>query len=298
MTIRDHENHIDNEIYDRLGDTWWDEDNPLNALRGSFTPGRLGYFREVLERTGRDPAGLRALDVGCGGGFQAEEFAKLGCQVVGVDPSRVSVATAQRHATSSGLKIEYVVASGECLPLESAFFDLAYCCDVLEHVADVDLVIRESARVLKPGGLYLFDTINRTAVSQLFAISVLQKWRLTRVIDTDLHNWDMFITPSELAAYLQRHRLSLDEVVGLGPRASMARILRYYVQQRRGRITFGELSRRMNIGQVDRTDISYMGYATKASAAAIDGGTETDLSTATDIGTATGVARAPGVASA
>lgn len=275
------DNHIDNEIYDRLGDTWWGEDNPLNVLQGSFTPGRLGYFRGVLERTGRGPAGLRALDVGCGGGFLAEEFAKLGCQVVGVDPSRVSIATAQRHATSSGLKIEYVVASGECLPLESAFFDLAYCCDVLEHVADVDLVIRESARVLKPGGLYLFDTINRTAVSQLFAISLLQKWRLTRVIDTDLHNWDMFITPSELGAHLRRHRLSLGEVVGLGPRASMASLLRYYVQQRRGRITFGELSRRMNVGQVDRTDISYMGYATKANATGTDSGTAADISTAT-----------------
>lgn len=272
---------IDNEIYDRLGDTWWDEDNPLNVLHGSFTPGRLAYFREVLGRTGRDPAGLRALDIGCGGGFLAEEFARLGCQVVGVDPSRVSIATARRHASSSGLKIEYVVASGECLPLESAFFDLAYCCDVLEHVADVELVIRESARVLKPGGLYLFDTINHTATSQIFAISLLQKWRLTRVIDTDLHNWDMFITPSELGAYLRRHRLSLDEVVGLGPRASVASLLRYYVQQRRGRITYGELSRRMNVGQVDRTDVSYMGYATKANATDTDRGTATDMSTAT-----------------
>ncbi|TCM42703.1 bifunctional 2-polyprenyl-6-hydroxyphenol methylase/3-demethylubiquinol 3-O-methyltransferase UbiG [Kribbella sp. VKM Ac-2568] len=276
MTI---DNHIDNEIYDRLGGTWWDEDNPLNVLHGSFTPGRLAYFREVLERTGRDPAGLRALDVGCGGGFLAEEFARLGCQVVGVDPSRVSIATARRHATSSDLKIEYVVASGEHLPLESAFFDLAYCCDVLEHVADVELVIRESARVLKPGGLYLFDTINHTAASQIFAISLLQKWRLTRVIDTDLHNWDMFITPSELGAHLRRHRLSLDEIVGLGPRASMARLLRYYVQQRLGRITFGELSRRMNVGQVDRTDISYMGYATKANATDTDGGTATATDT-------------------
>ena len=258
---------IDNEIYDRLGDTWWDEDNPLNVLQGSFTPGRFGYFREVLERTGRDPAALRVVDIGCGGGFLAEEFARLGCQVVGVDPSRVSVATARSHAEESGLDIKYVVATGEDLPLESAFFDLAYCCDVLEHVADVGPVIRESARVLKPGGLYLFDTINKTAASHLFAIDLLQQWRLTRIVDTQLHNWDLFITPSELGAHLRRHRLTLDEIVGLGPRATMANLLRYYLQQRRGRITFGELSRRMNVGRVDRTDISYMGYATKADAA-------------------------------
>jgi 2-polyprenyl-6-hydroxyphenyl methylase/3-demethylubiquinone-9 3-methyltransferase len=91
----------------------------------------------------------------------------------------------------------------------------------------------------------------------------------------------MFITPSELGAHLRQHQLSLKEVVGLGPRASMASLLRYYVQQRRGRITFGELSRRMNVGQVDRTDISYMGYATKANATDPDGGTATDISTAT-----------------
>src|SRR5919198_15308 len=98
---------IDNQIYDRIGGSWWDEASPLNILHGSFTPARIGYFRAALERSGRDPAGLRAVDIGCGGGFMAEEFERLGCGVVGIDPSPVSIGTARRHADSAGLEIEY-----------------------------------------------------------------------------------------------------------------------------------------------------------------------------------------------
>ena len=254
---------IDNKIYDRIGDTWWDENNPLNMLLGSFTPGRFDYFRGVLDRTDRDPTGMRAVDIGCGGGFLAEEFARLGCRVVGIDPSPISIATARRHAHSSGLDISYLVASGENLPLDSSSFDLAYCCDVLEHVADLGQVIEETARVLKPGGLYLFDTINRTRTSRLLAIKVLQDWRLTRIIDTELHSWDLFIKPEELGACLGGHGLRLAETIGLGPRENKASVLWNFIQARRGRITFGQLSRRLNVGQVKNTSLSYLGYATK-----------------------------------
>ena len=90
---------IDNEIYDRIGQTWWDEHSPLNLLHGSMTPGRFAYFREVLtHRCNGRAAGLRALDVGCGGGFLAEEFASLGLDVVGVDPSAVSIEAARKRA--------------------------------------------------------------------------------------------------------------------------------------------------------------------------------------------------------
>jgi len=253
---------IDNQIYDRLGGGWWDEANPLNALNGSFTPGRFAYFRGVLDRTGRDPAGLRAVDIGCGGGFLAEEFAQLGCRVVGIDPSEVSVRTAQRHAESLGLRVGYAVAAGERLPVAGGSVDLAYCCDVLEHVSNLDRVIQETARVLKPGGLYLFDTINRTRASKLLAVKLLQDWRLTRVVDTDLHSWAMFIKPTELEESLRRHGLRLDQITGLGPRANKASLLWNFSRARRGRITFGRLSRLMDVGQVTSTAVSYIGYAT------------------------------------
>ena len=254
---------IDNQIYDRFGETWWDEANPLNMLNGSFTPGRFGYFRAVLDRLEINPIGLRALDIGCGGGFMAEEFARLGCEVVGIDPSAISIATARQHAASSGLVIGYAIATGERLPLAGESFDLAYCCDVLEHVSDLDRVIEETARVLKPGALYLFDTINRTAASKVLVIKAAQDWRLTRIIDTELHSWEMFIKPTELEETLRRHALRLGEITGLGPRTNKASLLWNFIQARRGRITFGHLSTLMDVGQVTDTAVSYMGYATK-----------------------------------
>jgi 2-polyprenyl-6-hydroxyphenyl methylase / 3-demethylubiquinone-9 3-methyltransferase len=255
---------IDNDVYDRLGESWWDEASLLNLLHGSFTPGRFAYFREVLaQRFGAGIAGLRVLDIGCGGGFLAEEFASRGGQVTGVDPSPVSLSAAREHAAGRGLRIDYRVGTGEDLPLPGAAFDVACCCDVLEHVSDLDQVISETARILKPGGLYLFDTINRTLRSKLLAIKLMQEWPLTRLTDVALHDWDMFISPAELTAILERHGLARGEITGLGARANPFAVLRGYASARRGRITYGELSRRLNVGRVSSTAVSYMGFAVK-----------------------------------
>jgi 2-polyprenyl-6-hydroxyphenyl methylase/3-demethylubiquinone-9 3-methyltransferase len=253
----------DNDVYDRLGESWWDETSLLSLLHG-LTPGRLAYFRAVLARHFRDgAAGLRVLDIGCGGGLLAEQFAALGCQVTGVDPSPVSVGAARAHAAGQGLDIGYLVGAGEELPVPDAAFDLACCCDVLEHVSDVNQVISETARVLRPAGLYLFDTINRTRRSKLVAVKAVQQWRLTRVTDVALHDWDQFITPAELTAALDRHGLSLGEVTGFGPRAHPVTLLRALAGARRGRVTCGELGRRLDMGQVRSTAVSYMGFATR-----------------------------------
>ena len=256
---------VDNDVYERLGESWWDEASPLSLLHGSVTPGRFDYFRKVLiRRFGAVQAGLPVLDIGCGGGFLAERFAALGCQVTGVDPSPASVSAALAHAAGRGLRIDYRVGAGEELPVRDAAFDVACCCDVLEHVADVDRVISETARVLKPGGLYLFDTVNRTWKSRLLAIKVTQQWPLTRLTDVAIHDWDMFIRPAELIRLMERHGLVPGEMTGLGSRAGPFAVLRGFVGVRRGRITYGELSRRLDVGQVSSTAVSYMGFATRA----------------------------------
>ena len=265
LTLRVMVRSIDNGVYDRLGGSWWDETSLLNVLHGSITPGRLAYFRGVLARQfGAGIAGLRVLDIGCGGGFLAEEFAALGCRVTGADPSPVSIDAARAHAAGRGLRIDYRVGAGEELPVPDTAFDVACCCDVLEHVSDVDRVITETARVLEPGGLYLFDTINRTRTSKLLAIKAVQQWRLTRLTDVAFHDWDMFITPAELAAILERHGLAPGETTGLGARAKPLTVLRGLASARLGRITYGELSRRLDVGPVSSTALSYMGFAAKA----------------------------------
>ncbi|MFE3290096.1 bifunctional 2-polyprenyl-6-hydroxyphenol methylase/3-demethylubiquinol 3-O-methyltransferase UbiG [Rhodococcus sp. NPDC059234] len=256
---------IDNDVYDRVGATWWDEDNPLNMLHGSLTPGRFAYFREVLaQRLGHDYAGLRALDIGSGGGFLAEEFARIGFRVVGVDPSVVSVDAARRHAATGDLDIDYRIGAGERLPVPDNTYDVAYCCDVLEHVTDLDAVIGETARALKPGGLYLFDTINRTMVSRIVAIKIMQEWRLTRLFDTAVHDWSMCIRPDELVVALDRRGLRTGQVVGLGPRSKNPLRVLDMARAARGRLSWGEASRRLDFGRTRTTAISYMGYAVKA----------------------------------
>src|SRR5204862_7488444 len=111
---------VDNQLYDRLSHTWWDDDSFLNLLKSGLNPARVGYMRRVLtDDAGRDPNGLRMLDVGCGGGLLAEEFARLGARVTGVDPSAQSLEVARAHAREERLDIEYREATGEALRLDA-----------------------------------------------------------------------------------------------------------------------------------------------------------------------------------
>lgn len=215
---------IDNTFYNAL--PWWDERTPLHYLRTGLNPARFGYCRAALQRCGIDPAGARALDIGCGGGFLAEEFARLGCLVTGIDPSAPTVAVAARHAAQQGLTITYCTARGERLPFPNAAFDFAYCCDVLEHVRDRDRVIAEAARVLAPGGIFLYDTINRTFLSKLVVIKLAQEWRWSAFAIPGLHDWAMFVTPAELSATFGRHGLKGAAIVGLQPRGNPLTLLR------------------------------------------------------------------------
>jgi 2-polyprenyl-6-hydroxyphenyl methylase/3-demethylubiquinone-9 3-methyltransferase len=252
---------VDNTVYNRMADSWWEESGFLHLL-SALNPARFGYMRRVLtEDLHLDPRGLRALDVGCGGGLLAEEFARLGCLVVGVDPSEESLAAARAHAAAQGLAIDYRRAAGEALPFADASFDLVYCCDVLEHVTDLRRVIAETARVLKPGGTYLYDTINRTPRSRLIIIKLLQDWRWTAMMPPRLHDWDMFIRPAELRRLLEQHGLVPGGLTGLKPRANPIRVVRALRRLKRGLLSYAAAVREMAIGESPDTSVSYIGYA-------------------------------------
>jgi 2-polyprenyl-6-hydroxyphenyl methylase/3-demethylubiquinone-9 3-methyltransferase len=258
---------VDNQLYDRLAGTWWEEDENAALLRTGMNPVRFGYMRRVLTETfGLDPRGKRCLDVGCGGGLLAEEFAKLGCRVTGVDLSEPSLETARAHAEQKGLAIEYIAAPGEELPFEDGSFDFVYCCDVLEHVDSVERAVAEAARVLKAGGAYLYDTINRTHRSLLVIIKLLQEWDATRCMEPGVHDWDMFIKPRELEDTLRRNGLEPRDLVGLVPAANPIAFLRDLRRRRRGEITYAELGRRMKIRESRGVWASYAGYAVSPAA--------------------------------
>lgn len=255
---------MDNAIYDRLAHTWWDEDAWLNLLRSSLNPARFSYLRDAVASHGLDPAASTALDVGCGGGLLAEEVAALGFRVTGIDPSVPSLEAARAHARSSGLRIEYTEGHGEALPVEDATFDLAYCCDVLEHVDDVGAVLREIRRALRPGGLFVYDTINRTLVSRLFVIKLFQEWEYTRVVEPGLHDHAMFIRPAELERAMRAAGLEPRGCDGLRGETNLLELLRLMRARRRGEVTMREFASRTRMKRSRDRSTSYVGHAVAA----------------------------------
>lgn len=254
---------IDNKLYDRLSTTWWDENTALGLLRTWLNPVRFDYFQSVLlEHNELDPQGKMLLDVGCGGGLLAEEFARLGCNVTGIDPSERSLETARAHAQQSGLKITYQAGVGEQLLFADASFDIVICCDTLEHVDVVDQVIAEIARVLKPGGIFFFDTINRTFLTWLGAIKFAQDW--AQLLPRNLHDWKKFITPRELTRIMHQHNLLQPEIKGMLPRANPLLICFLLWKYKQGNITLDEMGKHVCFQASNKLSGSYMGYTLKS----------------------------------
>jgi 2-polyprenyl-6-hydroxyphenyl methylase / 3-demethylubiquinone-9 3-methyltransferase len=255
---------VDNQLYDAMADSWWDESGFLHVLRG-LNPARFGYMRRVLvEELGIDPRGKQTLDVGCGGGLLAEEFAQFGCDVTGIDPSEKSLQTARAHARAAGLAIDYRQASGERIPFADGAFDLVFCCDVLEHVRDLRQVIAEISRVLKPGGVFFYDTINRTLKSKLVMIKLFQEWNWTSFMPPGLHDWRMFIKPDELVSLMAEHDLRNRGLTGLKPAANPIASIRALRARKRGEISYFEAARRIDLRESRDKGILYIGYASKS----------------------------------
>jgi 2-polyprenyl-6-hydroxyphenyl methylase/3-demethylubiquinone-9 3-methyltransferase len=252
---------VDNALYDQPGDRWWNEWQALAILRTLLNPARLDCLRAALSTRGMDPRGLAALDVGCGGGLLAEELARLGCAVTGVDPSAPSLAVARSHAEDGDLAIAYVEAPAEQLPFADGTFALVTCCDVLEHLADPAAALAEIARVLAPGGVFLYDTPNRTLLSWLVLIELAQRWPATRIAPRDLHDWRRFLRPAELRGLLARRGLAPCWETGLLPRSSPAAALRAIRACHHGSISYAELGRRLALHPSRLRAIAYMGWA-------------------------------------
>jgi 2-polyprenyl-6-hydroxyphenyl methylase/3-demethylubiquinone-9 3-methyltransferase len=259
---------IDNGIYDRIPSSWWSEDSFMALLRNAVNPPRFAYFRDALvQRFGREPKTLAVLDVGCGGGLLSERFAAMGCAVTGVDRSLPTLAAAREHAAAGGLSIDYRQGDAQALPFDAALFDVVCCCDVLEHVDDVDKVVGEIARVLKPGGIFFFDTINRTRRSKLLAIKAAQDWAPTRFVPRNVHVWEQFIRPDELAASLRRHGLPTSEFMGLSPAMNPLKAAAAFICLKLGRISFADMGHTLVLAKSKDLSLSYMGFATRASLA-------------------------------
>lgn len=238
---------IDNQYYDHLGDEWWDTHGNVGGLH-AMNPARADYFQRAIEGQGGSLRGARILDVGCGGGILAEELARRGADVTGVDRSVPSLDAALRHR--GGLAVRYAGADAAAMPFADGAFDGVISSDFLEHVFDLDAVSKEIARVVKPGGFVCFDTINRTLLSRVVVIWVMEI--VARRIPRHTHDWKMFVTPGELTESFARAGLVVGEIRGLGPTGNPLANLRDVL-----------LNRTLSFQVSDDTRVSFVGVAAK-----------------------------------
>src|SRR5712691_2786826 len=177
-----------------------------------MNPARFAYFDTIVGHW----QGLRVLDLGCGGGLTTTCLAQRGATVVGVDLSRASLHVASRHVRGRGHpESVFLCGRAEELPFADASFDVVWCTDVLEHLAGLPAAIAQIARVLKPGGLFLYDTINRTWLSRLLGIWFWEY--LAGLAPRGTHDWHQFITPQELWRLLTQHGLQPGTIRGMLP---------------------------------------------------------------------------------
>ena len=255
---------IDNTLYNAESDTWWQPDSALYLLKTTVNPVRVGYVRgKIFDKLKITPQGKRALEVGCGGGILCEEIAAMGFETTGIDPSERSLYFAGEHSMLSGLNIRYDKGSGEALPYGDNSFDAVLCCDVLEHVSDPHRVISEISRVLRVGGVFCYDTINRTFISKLVAIRISQQWKRWAFMPPGLHCWEMFIKPDELIALLRSNNLEWQGHRGVGIKGPIPKILGYLRKRAKGEWGYKELGERLLLVESDHMGIMYMGYAIK-----------------------------------
>jgi len=207
-------------LFGTLASDWWDPEGASKLLH-RVNPARLGFIRDAaIDHFGRSPRarraleGLRALDVGCGGGLVAEPLARMGANVTGIDAGEDVIAAARAHAAGQGLTIDY--RAGDVLRLADEMpggFDLITCLEVLEHVADVPSFVAALRKLLKPGGLLVFSTPNRTAMS--WAVLIAGAEQIAKLIPIGGHEWKQFLTPDELTQRLASAGLVAGAIRGL-----------------------------------------------------------------------------------
>lgn len=181
---------------------WWAPKGKMRPLH-ALNPVRIAFFKEIAcDLFDRSPrkldclSGLRILDIGCGGGILAEPLARLGADVVGIDPAEENVEIAKLHAEQSGLAIDYRATTAEELADAGERFDIVIASEVVEHVADLSLFVKRAAEMVKPGGFMAVTTINRTMKS--FALAIVGAEYVLRWLPVGTHTWDKFVRPEEM----------------------------------------------------------------------------------------------------
>jgi 2-polyprenyl-6-hydroxyphenyl methylase/3-demethylubiquinone-9 3-methyltransferase len=194
-----------------LAEEWWDHKGKFAQLH-RMNPVRLSFVKEIVTRHFRKPAtadrpiaGLRLLDIGCGGGILTEPLARLGGEIVGADAGAEAIAVARHHAAEAGLAIDYRPTTAEELAAEGERFDAVLAMEIVEHVADRAFFLKACAELTKPGGLLVVATINRTMRS--FALAIVAAEYILGWLPRGSHDWNRLVRPDELEIEFTRNRL-------------------------------------------------------------------------------------------
>ena len=203
--------------FSKLASEWWNPNGKFKPLH-KFNPVRLGYIKESIlkkfkkKNINNSIKNLRILDIGCGGGLLCEPLSRLGARVVGIDASEKNIKIAKTHAKESNLKISYYCASPENFKYKGKF-DVILNMEIVEHVHDINLFLKESSKFLKKNGLMFIATLNKTLKSYIFAIVGAEY--VLRWLPIGTHDWNMFVKPDDLIKICKKNSLRLDEILGV-----------------------------------------------------------------------------------
>ena len=202
--------------FSKLAREWWDPNGKFKPLH-KFNPVRLDYIKKSIlkklkKRDDTYLKNVKILDIGCGGGLLCEPLTRLGAQVVGIDASNKNIKIAKIHAKKSDLKINYYCTTPENFNYKEKF-DVVLNMEIVEHVEDVNLFLKESSKFLKKNGIMFIATLNKTLKSYFFAI--LGAEYILRWLPIGTHDWNMFVKPSELVEICKKNSLKLEEILGV-----------------------------------------------------------------------------------
>jgi 2-polyprenyl-6-hydroxyphenyl methylase/3-demethylubiquinone-9 3-methyltransferase len=207
------------EKFSRMSEEWWDEFgkfkplHQINPLRIEYIIYKIKNYIGINDSKEYPLKGLSILDIGCGGGLLSEPMARLGADVIAVDASEENIKIAKIHAERNNLNISYIHTTAEELVKEQKQFDVVLAMEIVEHVANVELFLHSTAKLVKNNGMLFVSTLNKTL--KAYTLAILGAEYLLKWVPVGTHEWEKFLTPAQINKYLRENNFDLQHLQGI-----------------------------------------------------------------------------------